>query len=92
MTEDQAKTKLCCGPLVVVLHHENESFKCEASACAAWRWTQLSGAKGSPYVNAIRDRIAATGDSLRAAKDAVDLTWTQPSPTDGYCGLAGPPS
>ena len=41
MTEDEAKTKLCCGPLQVatqmVQHLNNIPAKCIGSACMAWR-------------------------------------------------------
>jgi hypothetical protein len=47
MTEDEAKTKLCCGPLQVatqmVQHLNNIPAKCIGSACMAWRtsgWTR----------------------------------------------------
>ena len=35
MTEDEAKTKACCGPLVGYAH--SDSYKCIGSACMAWR-------------------------------------------------------
>lgn len=35
MTEDEAKTKACCGPWLAV----DEGGNCIASACMAWRWT-----------------------------------------------------
>lgn len=36
MTEEEAKQKVCCGPL----HGPNDSdwITCKASFCMAWRW------------------------------------------------------
>lgn len=56
MTEDEAKTKICCGPL-----HQPEFQKigevsistpmlrnCLGSQCMAWRWTPQTDPLGRP--------------------------------------------
>lgn len=35
MTEEEAKTKTCCGPIAL---HPNSHPTCWGSACMAWRW------------------------------------------------------
>ncbi len=40
LTEEKAKTKLCCGPLGTwTAPYEN---RCIASSCMAWRWVMIS--------------------------------------------------
>lgn len=78
MTEDEAKTKWCCGGpmqfLAASTLHTGEAVlpdegKCVASACMAWRW------EGRDDGNAI-----ATGRGHIPKHEA-----------DGHCGLAGKP-
>jgi hypothetical protein len=76
MTEDEAKTKVCCGSPVVVgpilaaaFHSQSGSpvkadTKCVASDCMAWRWKE------------------------GLDKDPKDGHFKK---LFGYCGLAGPP-
>lgn len=85
MTEDEAKTKVCCGsPAVAVAIVSTGGAMagapigadanplCIASACMAWRW-DLAGAH----------RIEADAEFQR--------TGHHKSPTEGRCGLAGAP-
>jgi hypothetical protein len=86
MTEDEAKTKVCCGPLGIAstialkgapATAENEAMAersglCLASACMAWRWAGYR-AKDGTWV-----RKTAGGP------------W-KPEIADGFCGLAGAP-
>ncbi len=80
MTEDEAKTKWCCGtPMLLLALAEqagDEVFpgdgKCVASACMAWR-TRLEK---------VEDGDAVPGGVYTKAPMVR---------TGGYCGLAGTP-
>ncbi len=38
MTEEQAKTKICCGPFVIAcILEKSPNINCEGSRCMAWR-------------------------------------------------------
>ena len=42
MTEEEAKTKGCCGPNPAGVYRDEldpHTRYCEGSACMAWRWT-----------------------------------------------------
>ncbi len=85
MTEDEAKTKDCCGPPAdawarIALHHIEAGWaeflrdrpKCTASACMAWRVNERD-----PTYRAQADReYERTGKRLDPP---------------GFCGLAGAP-
>jgi hypothetical protein len=82
MTEDEAKTKSCCGPPTVAiatliasgLEMEGPTAKgeCAGSACMAWRWDT------DAWTLAFDDK-----GPLTRRKD-----YDEPQ---GYCGLAGRP-
>lgn len=106
MTEEEAKQRWCpfarlgnepgCNrwPTPAERNEEEDSRAlCIASDCMAWRWDREANAeRGRPYIQAIKDyREKHPAVSLVEAKHAVDETWVRPSPTNGYCGLAGAP-
>lgn len=86
MTEDEAKTKYCPSPGARENGHGMPDAMCIGSACMAWRWKRSDATRTK--IEAIRDYRDRTGETLQAAKDAVERDWVEPK-TEGYCGLAG---
>lgn len=92
MTEEEAKTKQCCGPRNVAMAVIGTGIAmskadvgrepnpcCVASDCMAWRWRQAANPDWKP------DNFASWPDNrnpLLRTPYAIDST------TDGYCGLA----
>lgn len=89
MTEEEAKTKDCCGPDDCGEHiyetlddgrvQDTGQRFCAGSQCMAWRWSD-------------EYKLAADGSmfSASAKEDQIKkgpLTLVQP----GYCGIAGQP-
>lgn len=84
MTEDEAKTKLCCGPRVMAASVSatapkntattaeiEKSFLCCGASCMAWH---------------VKEQIGIGPNGQRRSFDTDGLTrWVD----DGYCGLAG---
>lgn len=85
MTEDEAKTKWCCGPktaadaaIVIANGPVSGNGLCVASACMAWRETTAAFLKD-------------TGE--RARPDTIYATASlERKPAGGFCGLAGNPA
>lgn len=57
VTEDEARTKLCCGPLMLAETWVNEEAlkaghrgpgRCIASGCMAWRWEPIRDFSDAP--------------------------------------------
>jgi hypothetical protein len=78
MTEDEAKTKICCGPpgtntMIHAIEMQSDAdICCIASGCMAWRWDT------DAWTLAFDDK-----GPLTRRKD-----YDEPQ---GYCGLAGRP-
>ncbi len=92
MTEDEAKTKMCCGPqtvamTMIVVFAEPERVemtpaagRCIASACMAWRLDDHIIRDGQTVRIDVRHSAGWEGSIL---KDDEEL--------GGHCGLAGQP-
>jgi len=78
MTEEEAKAKMCCGPLHFSSTDPNGQ-RCIASACMAWRWSR----KANPDYR-----------EANIWPDARPFHMREPTVQDcenGGCGLAGAP-
>lgn len=78
MTEDEAKTKICCGPRAAGL---GEDIECRGSECMAWR------VKVRLEVRHKRTGQVMPPDAWRARGDYEEVTVSD----GGFCGLAGAP-
>ena len=82
MTEDEAKTKTCCGPDGTGYANDQPFAArwCLASQCMAWRLTETSVTVDG--VGKIVPDQTAWGPGYRQKN----------IPNGGYCGLAGAPA
>ncbi len=92
MTEEEAKTKSCCGPMQAEFG-KSHVVNCIGSACMAWRW------EGSDY----SDDFVADDETIIAQwaeagwrtsderNDKGHVKMLRPLLTQGFCGLAGKP-
>ena len=88
MTEEEAKTKMCCGAQVIAMAAVAaagrqagagltlDAGRCIASACMAWRTRQRPVLRTEPWP----DKGAVAVPAGRYGADMI---------TEGYCGLAG---
>ena len=92
MTEDQAKTKMCCGPQVVgmtilatapagTVEMTPSAGRCIASDCMAWR--------GGVAVSAVYEEKKPAEEGWNRAYGPAPH-WEKTTAV-GYCGLAGRP-
>lgn len=104
MTEDEAKTKMCCGPLHFSSTDPNGQ-RCIGSACMAWRqtfgggdvveadikWlTKPKGETNPPFSNAPEGYRVTSHDSFGWYTVRRDEVIGHEAAT-GFCGLAGTP-
>lgn len=88
MTEEEAKTKLCCGPHI--LHPGNGDAKCVASFCMAWR--QIPERVETKDMDYGQFPQGETGwQNLGTSYDWQGLRYERRTPGGGFCGLAGAP-
>ena len=87
MTEDEAKTKWCCGPpasaTATYWHGQapvETPMRCAGSACMAWR-----------ILNVERAYYKETGLPVPIGERYVPNTVNLVDEDYGYCGLAGQP-
>lgn len=86
MTEDEAKTKTCCGPMGLLEQGSGRSYysrTCIASACMAWRWRRVA----NPEWRSVTYMAGYPPHNPFDGSNEMSI----PSTTDGFCGLAGQP-
>ena len=90
MTEDEAKTKWCCGAPAIVSQAMDqaagnttgrEPLKCIGSACMAWRWAMEPN---PAYVE--------QGNVWPDTRQPQEKLMMLPGRERGFCGLAGRPA
>jgi hypothetical protein len=85
VTEDEAKTKGCCGPRNAGIPAEDGDLLCIASACMAWRAVPVTE---HVLADDQSDTWAAAGWTLYFREDGQKVARMGGG---GYCGLAGAP-
>lgn len=91
MTEDEAKTKACCGPRNNTMTAEDSDILCIGSACMAWRVQTIEAYQENVYNQPEKPE----GDDWKPHSTGPrNVAWwrTIPERQVGHCGLAGSPS
>lgn len=104
MTEDEAKTKACCGPYMIAAiatadysrtganKPDTINWHCIGSACMAWQ--RLDPEVDTTYT--LEDAPAPGPEWSKAGTipyTKFTQKWTRPkSGRNGFCGLAGAPT
>lgn len=88
LTEEEAKTKRCCGPQGY--RHDTEgSYRCIASECMAWRWVEPETEYYPGYSEGGIPLDKPAGDGWEKSGAGWSRQW--PVVRRGFCGLAGTP-
>lgn len=96
MTEDEAKTKACCGPWAVnwsgrVFNTEasGRAQTCIGSACMAWRWSEAK--RSLAFLEAVQGRMREQSkpNFNTATQEVYAQRGGEFEHSEGYCGLAG---
>ena len=83
MTEDEAKTKICCGPPQVAAQMMRaRPAYCAGSACMAWRWDKPIRKMRNMETGV--ERVVLGGEPYIPN---VEQTFEEQN-SNGYCGLA----
>ncbi len=94
MTEAQAKMKMCCGP--PARYAQSDSFKCQGSACMAFRITDHPDETRQTGIESPGDPPRPEGEGWEPQALFIDgkysyRGWSRPRPSTAWCGLAGKP-
>lgn len=81
MTEEEAKTKSCCGPMQAE-HGKTHVANCIGSACMAWRWEDVPNPEYAKR---------GGGQHFMQYPPPVLPPMYLKSEDAGRCGLAGKP-
>ena len=90
MTEQEAKTKACCGPRQHRYGNAPYDSACIGSACMAWREFPVEDNRPRELWDTKANKRVNSGSS-------PDVVWRLVEPADplpaahGWCGLAGKP-
>lgn len=97
MTEDEAKTKTCCGSPIIAISAAVQwsgattlNLCCIASGCMAWRVEVVP----AQQENAYNTKEMPEGDGWKPhSPSKTNVAWWRQIPEEriGFCGLAGRP-
>lgn len=100
LTENEAKTKICCGPLCIAATMEGAN-PCVASECMAWRWVfdatghhsmkQIAPPSECPDCKKARIIHGDNTTMITTCASCDDEGMIGHYERAGFCGLVGKP-
>lgn len=92
MTEDEAKTKSCCGPRNNGSHGGDDDLLCVGSACMAWRWIAQDFHRPTELWSRSKNcRVNSAWSDDAWWRPVGETADQEPPPALGFCALAGSP-
>ena len=87
ITEAEAKTKMCCGPMA--RNVQPQEFCCVGSKCMAWRWSEAK--RTLEFLSAVREHMQSQPKpNFNTSVQAVYAeTCGRFERVEGYGGYAG---